>query len=241
MPRSDQEYLPRPRRTRRRGAVALLGLLILFLVAQLSCHSMWQKVRERERIFALEAADNQIQRGQCRSALDSLERAQARLDLGAYARESTLARAHCYEKLEFSQLAKSHRTLFSDFYTTEPMAFPDADGSSMFRVQSLHSGGYQRPPSWLEIPLPRYSPYAQRSRIVGRVVIAFELQSSGEPYNIRVLEMPHPLLATWAIEAVTQAKTRSGASIVLKPGGHYVTTFAFESRWVTRADGEQDS
>lgn len=219
----------------------MLGLLILFLVAQLSCSSMWQKVRERERMFALEAARNQTQRGQCGSGLDSLDRAQAKLDLGAYARESTLARARCYEKLEFSQLAKSHRTLFSDFYTIEPMAFPDADGSSVFRVQSLHSGGYQPPPSGLQIPQPRYSPYAQRSRIVGRVVIAFELQSKGEPNNIRVLEMPHPLLATWAIEAVTQAKTKSDVNIVHMPGDHYVTTFIFESRWVTRPGEEPDS
>jgi hypothetical protein len=202
---------------------------------------MWQKVRERERMFALEAARNQTQRGQCGSGLDSLDRAQAKLDLGAYARESTLARARCYEKLEFSQLAKSHRTLFSDFYTIEPMAFPDADGSSVFRVQSLHSSGYQPPPSWLQIPQPRYSPYAQRSRIVGRVVIAFELQSKGEPNNIRVLEMPHPLLATWAIEAVTQAKTKSDVNIVQMPGDHYVTTFIFETRWVTRPGEEPDS
>jgi hypothetical protein len=238
MPRSDQEHPPIPRHPRRRRAVALLGLPMFLLVAQLSCSSLWQNVRERERMFAVDAGRNQIQRGQCNSGLDSLDRAQAKLDLGVYARESTLARARCYEKLELSQLAKSQRTLISDFYTSEPMAFPNADGSSIFRVQSLHSGSYEPPPSGLKIPQPRYSPYAQRSRIVGRVVIAFELQSKGEPNNIRVLEMPHPLLATWAIEAITQAKTRSGANIVLLPGGPYVTTFIFESRWVTRASGE---
>ena len=241
MPRSNPADLPSPRRARRGGSAACVGLLALILVAQSGCSLMWKKLRERERIFALETARNQIERGRCVRGLDGLDRAQAKLDLGAYARESTAARARCYEKLELSQLASGHRRLIADFYTTEPMAFPEADGSSVFRVQSLASGGYEATPNALTIPQPRYPPYARRSRIVGRVVVAFELGSSGKPEKIRVLEMPHPLLATWAIEAVARATMESGNNIVLMPGSRYVTTFLFESRWAIREIEEHDS
>ncbi len=193
---------------------------------------MWDRVRENEREFAMEAARTQTGRGQCREALSSIDRAQARLDLGLYARESTLARARCYEKLGQDALATAHRRLLTDFYTDEPMALPEADGSSVFRVKSIPSGGFDRPPAWLKIPPPRYTPYAQRSKIVGRIVISFELAKNDRPKRIRVLEMSHPLLATWAIEAIAASEPKKKDDTPnLMPGGRYVTTFLFEWRW----------
>jgi len=208
-------------------ALALVGLILS------GCSTMWDRVREQERMFALDSARTQTSRGQCAAALRSLDRAEARIDLGPYSREATLSRQRCHAKIGQQEMAAAHRRLIDDFYTDEPMAFPEPDGSSVFRVKVLPSGGFERPPSWLEIPAPRYTPYAQRSKIVGRVVIAFELGQDDRPRRIRVLEMNHPLLATWAIEAIASAKPskkKKGPNLLM-PGGHYVTTFSFEWRW----------
>jgi hypothetical protein len=204
----------------------------LLLASTAGCRTMWDRVRERERLFAVENARTQTGRGQCVEALDSLDRAQARLDLGAYARESVLARIRCYEKLGLETLAAGHRRLLEDFYTGETQALPAADGSSVFRVSEVDPRGYDKVPSALEIERPRYSPYASRSKIVGRVVVAFDLDRDGGPAKLRVLEMPHPLLATWAMEAVAKAEPRRRTDATrLAGGGRYVTTFVFEWRW----------
>lgn len=230
---------PQPRLSAKRQSGAIVGRRIGLLLActaiaasVMGCTSMWNRLRERERIGALNKGRVQTGRGQCGPGLASIDRAQARLDLGLYARESTAARTRCYEKLGMAELAAAHRRLTVDFYTNEPMAFPEADGSSIFRVETLMAERYERPPGWLKIPAPRYSPYAQRSKIVGRVVISFELASNHRPKKIRVLEMPHPLLATWAIEAIASAEpSKRKTPTVVMPGGRYVTTFVFEWRW----------
>lgn len=233
-----------PAPDRRTAAAAITrGLLVScslgLVVALLGCTTFWDQTRERERIFALENARTQTGRGQCAQALASLDRAQARLDLGLYARESTLARVRCYEKLGMNELASAHRRLAEDFYSEEPLALPEPDGSSIFRVKTVSDGGFSRPPSWLKIPAPRYSPYAQRSDIVGRVVVSFELAGNDRPRKIRILEMPHPLLASWTIEAIASAEPKKKKdTATLMPGGRYVTTFVFEWRW---AQEEQES
>jgi hypothetical protein len=48
---------------------------------------------------------------------------------------------------------------------------------------------------------------------------------------IRVVEMPHPLLASWAIEAVAQANFRANQKPLLVPGEHYLSRFDFEWHW----------
>ena len=234
-PLRDAQPRPSAARERRARVGRRIGLWLAcaaIAVTLTGCTSMWNRLRERERIFALETGRTQTGRGQCGPGLESIDRAQARLDLGLYARESTVARSRCYEKLGMDELAAAHRRLLTDFYTKEPMALPEADGSSIFRVETLLAERYERPPGWLEIPSPRYSPYAQRSKIVGRVVISFELASNKRAKKIRVLEMPHPLLATWAIEAIANAEPnkRKVPSVVM-PGDRYVTTFVFEWRW----------
>jgi len=216
-----------------------LPLALALVISLAGCASVWDRVRESERGMSVDSARTEAKRGQCAEALDSLDRAQSRMDLGPYARESTLTRARCYEKLGLETMAYAHRRMIDDFYTQEPMAYPAADGSSVFRVSSLPEGGFERPPSWLAFPEPRYSPYARRSKIVGRVVVAFELASNDTPRNIRVLEMPHPLLATWAAEAVSQARPKKKPENAnLMPGGRYVVTFVFEWRWAKQAPEE---
>jgi hypothetical protein len=203
---------------------------------------MWQNVRENERAYAASQARTEIERGQWRDALGSLDRAQARLDLGSYARESTLARIRCYEGLELRTLSRSHHRLIEDFYTGEEQALPDPDGSSIFRVGDTDAADYEPPPSWLAIPSPRYSPYARRSKIVGRVVVGFELGKNGSPTRLRVLEMPHPLLASWALEALALSKPdEEGKSQALMPGGRYVATFRFHWHWAEEDEAEEEA
>ena len=221
--------------------IALIVLAALVTLPQIGCGGIWNHVRERERVFAQESARTQTARGQCAAGLASLDRAQARLDLGLYSREATIARIRCYEKLGLGELAAAHRRLISDFYTSEPMALPAADGSSIFRVKSVPPGGFERPPKWLQFMAPRYSPYAQRSKLVGRVVVSFEIAGNDRPRKIRVLEMPHPLLATWAIEAVTQGEPKKKeGDPALMPGGTYVATFVFEWRWAKEVDQDHE-
>lgn len=221
-----------------RSALAI-GLLLTLAGTSVGCQSMWDRVRERERMFALDVARTHADRGQCTEAITEFDRAQSRIDLGPYSRESTAARLRCYEKLGATELASAHRRLLVDFYTDEPMAYPDADGSSIFRVKTLSELGYDRPPRWLQIPAPRYPDFARRSKIIGRVVIAFELAGNDRPRSIRVLEMPHPLLATLAIEAISQAKPKKKKDDAeLMPGSRFVTTFLFEYRWAKEAPEE---
>lgn len=233
-------------RARQYRRVAMIALLSSLFVAQSGCQYLSQRLREQERLSALKTAHTQTKRGQCEEGLSSLDRAQAKLEIGRYARVATIARTRCYETLGLSELARAHRRLIDDFYSVEPMALPEADGSSIFRVSKIRAAGYAQRPIWLEIPAPRYSPYAQRSKIVGRVVVAFELAEDGRTKKIRVLEMPHPLLATWAIEAVSQAGKKkrwgkdAGANPLAMPGDVYVTTFVFYWRWAAEEEEEYE-
>ncbi len=208
-------------------SLALLAALALF-----GCGGMWDAVRENERGFALDNARNRAKRGECAEALESLDRAQAIMSIDRFAIEAIQIRIRCYEKLGLPELEAAHRRLLEDFYTDEPMAFPAADGSSIFRASGDLPAKIERPPSWLEIERPRYTAYAQRSKIVGRVVVQFGLSEGGATNQIRVLEMTHPLLASWAIEAIAQAKPKRKDQVpVIESDRNYATTFNFEWRW----------
>lgn len=215
-------------------SLLLAALLVLLVSTSFGCRSMWNKVRENERTFALENARNNAKRGRCAEALSDLDRAEAIMAIDRFAIESLNIRIRCYEKLGLMELRSAHRRLLDDYYREEPMAFPAADGSSVFRAEEGAPTRFERPPTWLQIARPRYTPYAQRSKIVGRVVVAFSLGQNGRTTNLHVLEMPHPLLASWAIEAVAGAKPRRGMKDkvpVVESSRVFVTTFNFEWRW----------
>lgn len=219
------------RRSRSIIVPALALLLVLLLVG---CGSMWSRMRENERVFALENARTQAGRGKCVDALEDLDRAEAVMAIDRFAIESLQIRIRCYEKLARFEEMSAHRRLLDDFYSVEPMAFPAHDGSSLFRVREGAPTRFDRTPSWLQIARPRYTPYAQRSKIVGRVVITFDLAPNGRTTKIRILEMPHPLLASWTIEAVANAKPARAMKdkvTVLESDHSFVATFNFEWRW----------
>lgn len=239
---------PPGRTSRTRGAAA--GLALLLLVSVAGCSSMWDRVRESERLFAADLARTQVDREQCVEALDSLDRAQARIDLGPYAGGSTRARVRCYEVLGLEEMARGHRRLIEDFYPLQdPLRDPAQDAADeetsrlpVSRVADIDPGGYAAVPAILDLAQPRYSPSARRSKIVGRVIVAFDLTSAGKPTNLRVLEMPHPLLATWAMEAVAQSKLERKADPSQLPRGRrYVTTFLFSWRWATEPEEDDSS
>jgi tetratricopeptide (TPR) repeat protein len=216
-------------------------MLTLFAATHLGCASMWQQIRERERLYAVESARAYAGQGKCELALNSLDRAQAKLDLGPFARESTNIRARCYENLGRTELAQAHRRLLADFYENDAIVARDPSGLEVLRVSNVALEGYGPPPSSLKIKPPRYNSHARRSGLVGRVVVAFDLSRDGKPTGIRVLEMPHTLLATWAIEAVLESHLRKQAIQSVAVDAHYLTILSFEWRWARTPEIEPDS
>lgn len=211
---------------------SLVVLALFVVLPQLGCGRMWENVREDERGFALDNARQHSKRGKCIEALEDLDRAEAIMSIDRLAIEATQIRIRCYEKLGLPELQLAHVRLLEDYYTHDPMAFPAADGSSVFRVSKDRPVRFDRPPTWLKIERPRYTPYAQRSKIVGRVVVTFGLADNGHTNKIRVLEMSHPLLASWAIEAIARARPRkTGEAPIIESERAYLTTFNFEWRW----------
>lgn len=212
----------------------ILGCVVLSASSLVGCQSLWERVRENERSLSIDAARTNAKRGNCAAALQDLDRAEAIMAIDRFALEAIQMRIRCYEKLGANELRAAHRRLIDDFYTEQPMAFPASDGSSSFRARGALPQRIERAPSWFTIARPRYTPYAQRSKIVGRVVVAFHLREGGVPANLRVLEMPHPLLATWALEAVAQARPRRGMVNkvpIIDASRTFLATFNFEWRW----------
>jgi len=227
--------------SRRRLRTTLIFLLAFATVAQSGCSAMWQRVRERERLYAVQSARENALQAKCEPALNSLDRAQASLELGPFARESTLIRARCYEILGRPELARAHRRLLADFYEKEAIVGRDSDGTEVLRAADVVLEDYGPPPSSLKLKRPRYNSFARRSGLIGRVVVSFDLAGDGKPTRLRVLEMPHPLLATWAIEAVLESYLRKDAVAPAVAPAHYLTILSFEWRWAKTSEAEPDS
>jgi hypothetical protein len=221
--------------------VALIAILTFVVVTPIGCTSMWQAVRRREHAYSVESARAYARAGKCEPALKSLDRAQASLNIGPFARESTVIRARCYEKLGLEELASAHRRLLTDFFVKEPISALGPDESPVLRVADVDLDDHRPPPSSLKIAQPRYNSFAGRSGLVGRVVIAFDLSEDGKPTKIRVLEMPHTLLATWAIEALVESRIRKKARPWIAPAEHYLTVLSFTWRWAKQTEVEEDS
>lgn len=213
---------------------ALLAMLALVATSQSGCGAFWDRLRESERGFAVDNARTYARRGRCDEALATLDHAQTRLEIGAFGEEATRMRARCYAELGRVAAAHAHRRLLDDFYGPGSDTRPDPDGSSVFRVPGATLDGLQSPPEGFPLASPTYNESARRSGIRGRVVIAFELSAQLRTSNIRVLEMPHPLLASWAIEAIERSpdrekrKKRSNNTTLFVPDGRFVTTYQFQ-------------
>jgi outer membrane biosynthesis protein TonB len=90
-------------------------------------------------------------------------------------------------------------------------------------------------PRDLKLPKARYSRSAERSHLIGVVLVEFTLDRAGASRQIRVLENPHPLLSSWAIEAVAQAKLGSGSSRLMDLPIRTAVNLRFSSHWAEKA------
>ena len=203
--------LPRP---------VLATLALLAALALSGCGGMWDVIRENERGFALDNARNQSKRGKCVEALDALDRAEAIMEIDRFAIESTQIRIRCYEKLGLPELQVRPSPPAPGLLHRRADGVPGgATARRSFVLPPTCRPEFDRPPSWLKIERPRYTAYAQRSKIIGRVVVGFGLREGGKTNQIRVLEMSHPLLASWAIEAVAQAKPKRTGQVPVRRVG----------------------
>ena len=206
-------------------AAALLMALVVFGTA---CAPFWRQVREWERNSAAASADSYAKRGNCARTLKSLDHAEAGLAIGSYAKAATRMRMICYERMGRTEVARAHQRMLDDFYEGENPAYPTGLGDDLFRVKTVPKDPFKPPPALFKIMPPIYNDHAKRSHIVGRVVVSFKLTSKDAATRIRVLEMPHPLLGTWAIEALERSRRNNlDQTTLIPPGEHYVTTFNF--------------
>ncbi len=221
-----------------RTPISTIIALAVVLSLSVGCAGMWKRVRENERTNAVSNSRTFSKNGRCSRALASLDRAEAKLEIGPFGQEATVLRIRCYERQERWAVARAHQRLLEDFYAQDNPSYPVADGSSVFRVSKLPKIDFEKPPEALEMKSPVYSEPARRSYITGRVVISFKLGVDNRAKAIRVLEMPHPLLATWAIEAIERTeKKRKFRDTLLAPGGHYIATYSFQYRWAEEGLG----
>jgi hypothetical protein len=208
---------------------SLVACVLLAALAS-GCTSFWASIREQERGHAAKNAEMRIARGDCRGAMRSLERAQASAELGSYATESTLTKAQCLDRIGEREQSRAHYRLLRDFYPAfrpERIAkeFGEKDESLELALGEAPAlGGLHA----LDLGEPRYSPSADRSQLGGPVLVRFWVAEDGSIRDVRVLEMPHPLLASWAIEAVVKSKLEKGAFVELPRA--VVTRFVFQTR-----------
>ena len=215
-------------RATRQAPRLVAGLLVAGLLS--ACAPFWAAVREQEREHAAKNVEMRVARGDCRGAMPSLERAQATAELGDYGASSTLTKAQCLERLGEREQSRAHYRLLRDFYPDfRPKRianeFGENDASLELALgQAPSLGGLHA----LELGKPRYSPSADRSRLGGPVLVRFWVAEDQSIRDIRVLDMPHPLLASWAIEAVAIAKLEKAAVVDLPRA--VVTRFVFQTK-----------
>ena len=229
------------------GARPLRRLLLLGLVLTLSgawaCQSFWQGVRERERHFSIDHARDAAQRGNCGSAMVSLERAQSSGDLGSFEAESIWLKARCLERLGRHRESLGHLRMLGDFHADSPYAdaLPEPvthELAALPLADAKKSAGKLSTPSNLKIPRARYSRAADRYQLTGSVRVLYSVERDGSLTDLRVIESAHPLLASWALESLAGAE-RKDDDKKLAASRRGASDFVFASKWEgSEEDGE---
>jgi tetratricopeptide (TPR) repeat protein len=210
--------------------VATVALLCA-LVALSGCNGMWEALRRSEQRMAANRARTLEQKGDCEAALESLERAQGVAELGAFAAESTWLKARCLERMDRHQEALAHWRLLVDFFPESRYA-QRVDASVRAEPGDPDANPIRGPaPRALSIAQPRYSHTARRSHLTGSVVLTYRIRSAGEVDEIRVIELAHVLLASWAIEAIARAEWHSKHARELELPLWATSSFRFEHIW----------
>lgn len=218
-------------------------LLVLVLCVSTGCGSFWASVREGERNRSEKQANSYFKAGRCERALEQLDRSEAAQDLGSYGADATYQRAVCLEKLGHKEAARANYLMVVDFYPesrVKSLALGKLGRSKVRGEFSKDQAGLSPAPlpSQVEVPNSRYSEAAERSGLVGDTVLVFTLEADQSVSGIRVVEMGHPLLASWAIESVSQVTLRESAAPLSLPM-QTVTRIIFSSHW--HGDGEEAS
>jgi len=222
----------------RPALVATVALAVLAgLVA--GCGGMWGAIGESQRQSSVSLSRDFVERGSCLRALESLERAQTRRDLGAFAAESVWLRARCLDALGHVEQALAHWRVLHDHYgeTRWAARIPEQVAPRLGAPEHLRA----RPaPEAFEIPKPRYSAGAQRASIAGAVWVEYRLDEEGRPGEIRVIAPAHPLLVSYAVEAVEAGEWRESVGAATPLPRRAATHFRFESLWMEESDEGRD-
>ena len=226
--RSDRPLGTRASRTAQ--TAALLGII----AALAGCGRMWAAIRERDRQSAEKTSQRLAERGQCARAIASAESAQAARELGDFAAKSTWLKARCLDALAMHEQSLAHWRLLADFYSDSTWA-QEIPPSLREEIATGSAASIVAAPRDLKLPKARYSRSAERSHLIGVVLVEFTLDRAGASRQIRVLENPHPLLSSWAIEAVAQAKLGSGSSRLMDLPIRTAVNLRFSSHWAEKA------
>ena len=176
---------------RARADYSLIAVLLLC-----GCVGQWDRVREWERQNAIDGARAEVERGDCDVALPTLERAQSANDLASFGAESVWRKAVCLDRLSRHEEALAHWRLLSELFPSFYVEHGSVDAHTLPR-----GGAALRSP---KLPRPRFSESARRSGVFGDVVVEYRVDELGVVRDIRVVPPAHPLLASFAIEAVAK-------------------------------------
>lgn len=221
----------------RASRVAQLFALLCVVAALVGCGRMWAGIRERDRKSAEKTSQRLAERGQCGRAIASAENAQAAKELGDFAAKSTWLKARCLDALAMHEQSLAHWRLLADFYSDSPWA-EELSPSLREAIAIRPASPIVAAPHDLKLPKARYSRSAERSHLIGVVLVEFTLDRTGASRQIRVLENPHPLLSSWAIEVVAQAELGPDSSQRMDLPFRTAVNLRFSSHWAELAAGK---
>jgi tetratricopeptide (TPR) repeat protein len=187
-------------------------VLLALAIGSLGCGAAidrWRvDLRESERRTAEQNARDWFAFGDWERALASLERAQATPDLSRdFAVESTLRKAQALEKLGRREESLAHFRHLLDRHPDElphdlvPRAALAPDRGERAAEQAVSTQD-------VDVSKPRFTKEARWAGVEGEVHVRCRFDARGRPVEIRVVGPAHPLLASFAIEAVAGARLR---------------------------------
>ncbi len=223
-------------RSRARTIVVSLGLAAL-VFGSLGCTSMWDAIRERQRVSSISLSRDFVKREEWARAFESIERAQTRRQLGDFAPESIYLKAVALAGLGRAEEALAHWRMLHDQYgdTRWAKRIPSEVRPLLGEIEPLRA---RAAPIAFEMPKPRYGRGAQRASIAGPVWVEYRIDRQGEPTDLRVVQSAHPLLAAYAFEAVASGRWRDSAGTNVELPRRALSPFRFESLWMDEADEE---
>ncbi len=190
----------------------------------LGCAGFWESIRRHEHAVSWNRAVDLAASDRCEAAIASIERAQNEKSLTRrFAAESTWLKANCLNALGRREEALAHYRFLRDFLGDSPHL--DSLPEAVLGEDPALAGPVELTSTTLDLPTARYSSAARKAGISGTVEIRYELDPHGAAVRIRVVREAHPLLASWAIEAVAAGRAQPQPTA---PAGYAV--FRFLSR-----------